>query len=386
MENKENLKIMSRTIEEIQKYFDERPELWAKIDEELAKDMSKGKGMSICEWGERLKKRTPEEFAYGWIIASIINACAIKENDEWMKMEVAEFKKWVNHEWSEEHVIGYKGFNDDMTCRGFQYEIGKEYEHDGEVWICDSGFHACKDPLAVLRYYGEEGNRYCIVEQWGYMDERLDKRVSSNIKIVREISLKELFEIAAEKMEKTMPQPAADVEEHEEEYENEENEPVKPTVYDGKFKDVTLSTSSYVGNDSNIILREYTNHVAVVTGDGNLIGVVGNNGRRNIIGWHNKIYVFGHRHGVNVKGCCNTINAPEGESHIVVNGGDCKVYAGRNADIVCMGFRNEVRAGIGSTITFVGSNGKIVSAVIDGKENTEDDLFAMDWEKLKDYE
>ena len=218
------------------------------------------------------------------------------------------------------------------------------------------------------------------------MDERLDKRVSSNIKIVREISLKELFEIAAEKMEKTMPQPAADVEEHEEEYENEENEPVKPTVYDGKFKDVTLSTSSYVGNDSNIILREYTNHVAVVTGDGNLIGVVGNNGRRNIIGWHNKIYVFGHRHGVNVKGCCNTINAPEGESHIVVNGGDCKVYAGRNADIVCMGFRNEVRAGIGSTITFVGSNGKTASVTIDGKENTEDDLFAMDWEKLKDYE
>ena len=50
MENKENLKIMSRTIEEIQKYFDERPELWAKIDEELAKYMSKGKGMSICEW------------------------------------------------------------------------------------------------------------------------------------------------------------------------------------------------------------------------------------------------------------------------------------------------------------------------------------------------
>lgn len=50
VENKENLKIMSRTIEEIQKYFDERPELWAKIDEELAKDMSKGKGMSICEW------------------------------------------------------------------------------------------------------------------------------------------------------------------------------------------------------------------------------------------------------------------------------------------------------------------------------------------------
>lgn len=46
----------------------------------------------------------------------------------------------------------YKGFNKDMTCRGFQYEVGKTYETD-EADLCNSGFHACKNPLDCFKYY-----------------------------------------------------------------------------------------------------------------------------------------------------------------------------------------------------------------------------------------
>ena len=62
----------------------------------------------------------------------------------------------------------YKGFNEKLQCspngKPFQYEIGKEYEHEGEVKLCSSGFHACKSPLDVLWYYPPNTSRYCEVE------------------------------------------------------------------------------------------------------------------------------------------------------------------------------------------------------------------------------
>lgn len=57
----------------------------------------------------------------------------------------------------------YKGFNKDMTCRGFQYEIGKTYETD-EAELCSSGFHACENPLDCFGYYAPGSSRYCEVE------------------------------------------------------------------------------------------------------------------------------------------------------------------------------------------------------------------------------
>lgn len=41
-------------------------------------------------------------------------------------------------------VIGYKGFNSDLTCRDFQYEIGKTFIHDGDIELCREGFHFAK--------------------------------------------------------------------------------------------------------------------------------------------------------------------------------------------------------------------------------------------------
>ena len=58
----------------------------------------------------------------------------------------------------------FKGFNKDMTCRDFKYEEGKEYTHDGNVSVCNSGFHACVDPLDCLRYYDPANSVYHEVE------------------------------------------------------------------------------------------------------------------------------------------------------------------------------------------------------------------------------
>ena len=95
----------------------------------------------------------------------------------------------------------YKGFDKDLKCRDFQYEIGKEYE-EKEVIACEKGFHACTNPLNVLQYYPPcYENRYCEVEQDGKFSENGDdsKVASTKIKIGNEISLEELIQAAMDK-------------------------------------------------------------------------------------------------------------------------------------------------------------------------------------------
>lgn len=54
---------------------------------------------------------------------------------------------------SEKVIKSYKAFDKNMRCRDFQYEVGREYEMDGDIKCCNRGFHACKNPLEVWDYY-----------------------------------------------------------------------------------------------------------------------------------------------------------------------------------------------------------------------------------------
>ena len=91
-------------------------------------------------------------------------------------------------------IKGYKGFNSDLTCRDFQYEVGKEYETN-EAKVCETGFHFCENPFDVWGYYppcDEKGqlNRFCEVEGSGEIDNsRSDKTACSHIKVNAEIGL-----------------------------------------------------------------------------------------------------------------------------------------------------------------------------------------------------
>ena len=83
----------------------------------------------------------------------------------------------------------YKGFDKDLKCRGFQYEIGKEYE--------EKEAEACENPLEVFRYYPPcDGNRYCEVEQDGEFSKHGgdSKVASTKIKIGVELGLKGLVQ------------------------------------------------------------------------------------------------------------------------------------------------------------------------------------------------
>ena len=89
----------------------------------------------------------------------------------------------------ENKIKAYKGFNSDMTCRNFQFEVGKEYEQEGKIEACEKGFHACENPMGVFGYYPPSNSRYCEVEQSGSIDRGQDKIASSKIRIQCEIGL-----------------------------------------------------------------------------------------------------------------------------------------------------------------------------------------------------
>ena len=86
---------------------------------------------------------------------------------------------------------GYKGFDSQLRCRGFQYEIGQEYEHAGGVELCKKGFHFCENPMDVFEYYPPSDSRYCSVESTGTEDKNIDdsKVSTSRLKINAEIGL-----------------------------------------------------------------------------------------------------------------------------------------------------------------------------------------------------
>ena len=83
----------------------------------------------------------------------------------------------------------------DMTCKGFQYEIRKEYSLEGKLEICESGFHFCETPFDCLYYYDniEGDKRLFLVEATGEVISKYDKSVTNKIKIIEEITDIEKF-------------------------------------------------------------------------------------------------------------------------------------------------------------------------------------------------
>lgn len=105
--------------------------------------------------------------------------------------------------------FAFKGFDKDLKCRGFQYEIGKTYSMPEKPIICERGFHCCQRLVDVFNYYSpklgpigaaQSSNRFCLVEVCGDVD--IEKGVYTNkkyatnsITIVRELPTDEIIEI-----------------------------------------------------------------------------------------------------------------------------------------------------------------------------------------------
>ncbi|HBJ6429701.1 hypothetical protein ABI57_22135 [Salmonella enterica subsp. enterica serovar Veneziana] len=94
-------------------------------------------------------------------------------------------------------IVTFKGFNKDLKCRDFQFEIGKTFHHDGKVEACGSGFHACECPFDVFSYYPPAESRYAETISFGVTDREEEgdtKIASASITIKAELTLPQFIQ------------------------------------------------------------------------------------------------------------------------------------------------------------------------------------------------
>ena len=235
-----------------------------------------------------------------------------------------------------EKNIAYKAFDKNMQCRGFQFEVGAHYEHNGKVEPCKSGFHACKNPLDVWNYY-PINSRYAIVEIAGdVVDSGSDSKVAcSNISIVQEITLTELINHSVKYM--------------------------LNVCYDklaGHYSNLAAS-----GHNSKLAASGDYSKLAA-SGDYSKLAASGYNSKLAASGHNSNLAASGHNSKLAASGYNSTLAASGHNSTLAASGDDSKLAAsGHNSTLAASGDGSKLAAsGDGSKLAASGKNSICMAA------------------------
>ena len=246
-------------------------------------------------------------------------------------------------------IKAYKGFNKDLKCIGFKYEIGKLYKNDGEVKACESGFHACENPFDVLDYYGEIlNNRYCEVEQSGMINKDDNKQASSKIKVVSEIGFSGLFKAGIEWI-KEITNPAPIIEET-----KVKNDKDKIGISDYSAKIGSSGDSARIGSSGDSARIGSSGYYARIgsSGDSARIGSSGYYARIGSSGDYAQIGSSGYYAQIGSSGDSARIGSSGDSARIGSSGDSARILSeGEDSVICCAGNNSIVKAKKGSWIT-----------------------------------
>jgi hypothetical protein len=271
----------------------------------------------------------------------------------------------------------YKGFNSDLTCRGFQFEIGKTFKHDGPVAQCNSGFHVCQNPLDVLDFYpliGDDGksNRFAKVVVGGKVDRSDDKKwAAAELTISCELALPALIADAI-KFVKAIAKSGDNVE-----------------VASGDYSQLAASGNSSKlaasGNSSQLAASGYSSQLAAsgnysqlaASGDYSQLAASGNSSKLAASGYSSQLAASGNYSKLAASGYSSKLAASGNYSQLAASGNSSKLAAsgdysqlaasGNYSQLAASGNYSVVSAsGYNSTAT-AGKDGAICLAYWDGK-------------------
>ena len=237
-------------------------------------------------------------------------------------------------------VLYYKGMDENFKCRGFQFEVGKTYKHDGEVEVCSSGFHSCSNPWDVLNYY-DVTSRFALVEVVGETATHSGdtKIASSEITIKKELKLPEFIDYCISFI-KNSGMPHASIA-----LENDSN--LAASGYGSK-----LAASGY---DSNLAASGYDSNLAA-SGYGSKLAASGSGSKLAASGRYSNLAASGHYSNLAASGNGNKLAASGNGSSLAASGNGSSLAAlgygnnlaasGDNSIAVCVGTKGKVKGGL----------------------------------------
>ena len=259
-------------------------------------------------------------------------------------------------------IKSYKGFDKNLRCRDFQYEIGGIYEMDGKIKMRNRGFHACESPFDVFDYYTMIDSRFCEVEQDGNIskEDRRTKICSSKIKIKAELKLADMINLGVEWLKEiTSP------------------EKIKTSIKDNSS-----------GNDAQIGSSGYNAKIGS-SGYNAKIGSSGNNAQIGSSGYNAKIGSSGNNAHIGSSGNDAQIGSSGYNAQIGSSGYGAKIgssgnnaqigSSGNDAQIGSSGYNAQIgSSGYGAKIGSSGNNAQIGSSGYGAKiDSTGEDCVIM---------
>ena len=243
----------------------------------------------------------------------------------------------------EKTIKAYKAFENDMTCRYFQYEVGKEYEMDGKIECCTRGFHACESPLAIFFYYDIFSSRFAEVELSGTIDRKNDTLLcASHIEVKKELTLRDIIHAGFEWIKHNA-------------------SPIVIARF-GTYSDRGYDANNIVAVHQGAKLASYGRYTQLVSlselsnigslGDYAVIALSGDNGHIASSGFYARIVSLGNGAQIASSGDCADIVSFGDDARISTSGNNANVCCeGERSVVVCSGFNSNVKASVGTWIT-----------------------------------